>query len=169
MPEPLKLFLSLLGVVAIVVAAYWVTYFVAKKSSSRNIRGKAIRIIDGYALTKDNAVYIIEAAGKMYLIAMTPGGASLIDELDPDSVADVIMDAPDSSISFDKFKESFSAVAKEKFGVKSKKSGSFDEIMKNTSDEEDTSSLGRDNITRIYSSDPDKPEGDGAGEEGDDN
>jgi flagellar biogenesis protein FliO len=73
--------LFIVGLAAIIAAAYFVTYFVG----SRSLRVKSareIKLLDRFALSKDKAFYLVSVKGKVYFIAMANQSAALIDTFD---------------------------------------------------------------------------------------
>lgn len=69
------------GILIVILAAYYATYFIAHRKSKR-IPGKGINVHERFALSKDKMVCVIEVNGKAYLVAMTNGGATLLDTFD---------------------------------------------------------------------------------------
>jgi flagellar biogenesis protein FliO len=73
--------LFIVGLAAIIAAAYFVTYFVG----SRSLRVKSareIKLLDRFALSKDKAFYLVSVKGKVYFIAMANQSAALLDTFD---------------------------------------------------------------------------------------
>ncbi|MDR0490933.1 MAG: flagellar biosynthetic protein FliO [Oscillospiraceae bacterium] len=91
MQQPLQVALSIIGIVVIIVGAYYVTYFIGVKSSrigrSRN-RNRNIRLLDRFSISKDKSFCIVEIAGKVYVIGVTNQSMTLLDTLDPEALAD---------------------------------------------------------------------------------
>jgi flagellar biogenesis protein FliO len=83
--EPLQVALSLAGVVLVIIACYYVTYYIGVKASGQSrgrLRNKNINIIDRFAISRDKSFCIVEIAGKIYVIGVTNQSMTLIDTLD---------------------------------------------------------------------------------------
>jgi flagellar biogenesis protein FliO len=66
------------GTAAVIIAAYCATYFIG----SRGLRTRAardIRLRDHFAVSKDKSFALVEVRGRVYLVALTNGGAALLD------------------------------------------------------------------------------------------
>ncbi|MDR1588971.1 MAG: flagellar biosynthetic protein FliO [Oscillospiraceae bacterium] len=73
--------LFIVGMAAIIAAAYFVTYFLG----SRPFRVKSardIKILDRFSLSKDKAFYLARVKGKVYFIVVTNQSAALLDTFD---------------------------------------------------------------------------------------
>ncbi|MCL2151635.1 MAG: flagellar biosynthetic protein FliO [Oscillospiraceae bacterium] len=82
--DPLQVTLSLGGIVLIIVAAYYATWFISVKASGRGrgkLRNKNINLIDRFAISKDKSFCIVEIAGKVYVVGVTNQSMTLIDTL----------------------------------------------------------------------------------------
>jgi len=83
--ESYRVILSLAGIVLIIIACYYVTYYIGVKASGQSrgaIRNKNINLIDRFAISKDKSFCLIEIAGKVYVIGMTNQSMTLLDTLD---------------------------------------------------------------------------------------
>jgi len=83
--DPLRVTLSLVGVVLVIIAAYYVTYYIGVKASGQSrgrLRNKNINLIDRFAVSRDKSFCIVEIAGKVYVIGVTNQSMTLIDTLD---------------------------------------------------------------------------------------
>ena len=80
---PLQVALSIIGMVIIIIGAYYVTYYVGVKSSglSRG-RNRNINMIDRFAMSKDKSFCIVEIAGKVYIVGVTNHAMTLFDTFD---------------------------------------------------------------------------------------
>jgi len=77
--------MSLAGVVVIIIAAYYATYYIGVKASGQSrsrIRNRNINLIDRFAISRDKGFYLVEIAGKVYVIGVTNQSMTLIDTLD---------------------------------------------------------------------------------------
>ena len=73
------------GLIAIIFAAYYVTYYIGLKASGRSrgrLRNKNINIVDRFSISKDKSFCLVEIAGKVYVIGITNQTMTLIDTLD---------------------------------------------------------------------------------------
>lgn len=92
--------LALLGVLAILVGAYYVTVLIARRGNQMQ-QGRVVRILDRFAVGKDKMFCLLEMGGYIYLVGMSEGAVSLIDRLDgpqADSVRSQCRQAEQSNI-----------------------------------------------------------------------
>ena len=93
MQEPIRVALSLIGIVIIIAAAYFVTYYIGLKASGQNRggirsrgrgrgRGRSINLLERFAISRDKSFCIVEIAGKIYFIGVTNQSMTLLDTLD---------------------------------------------------------------------------------------
>jgi len=83
--EPGQVIVFFIGLIVIIVAAYYVTYYVGLKASGRSrgrLRNKNINVIDRFSISKDKSFCLVEIAGKVYVIGITNQSMTLIDTLD---------------------------------------------------------------------------------------
>jgi len=83
--DPLQVTFSLIGVVLVIIACYYVTYYISAKASGQSrgrLRNKNINIIDRFAITRDKSFCIVEIAGKVYIVGVTNQSMTLLDTLD---------------------------------------------------------------------------------------
>lgn len=106
--------LALVGFILIVYLAYFATKKIGRRMSVKGIGGRNIKILDSISIGKDNAVMIIEAAEKILLIGITPGGISLISELDGENIVkdDEVQSGPMD------FSRAFKTALEQKLGKK---------------------------------------------------
>lgn len=71
----------IIGTIIVVFGAYYMTYFIGNRSMKAQ-GGRTIRVLDRTALSKDKMICILEIHGKVYIVAMSDGGVSLIDSMD---------------------------------------------------------------------------------------
>ena len=84
--KPLQLVISLTGIIVVIIACYYATYYLGTKAQGRSSgrhRGRNINLLDRFAISKDKSFCIIEIAGKVYIVGMTNQSMTLIDTLDP--------------------------------------------------------------------------------------
>jgi len=73
------------GLIAIIFAAYYVTYYIGLKASGQSkgrLRNKNINVIDRFAVSRDKSFYLVEIAGKVYVVGVTNQTMTLLDTLD---------------------------------------------------------------------------------------
>ena len=73
------------GLIVVIFAAYYVTYFIGMKASGRSVgklKNKNINVIDRFSIAKDKSFCLIEIAGKIYVVGMTNHTMTLLDTLD---------------------------------------------------------------------------------------
>ena len=82
---PGQVIVFFVGLIAIIAAAYYVTYYVGLKASGRSrgkLRNKNINMIDRFAISRDKSFCLIEIAGKVYVVGITNQSMTLLDTLD---------------------------------------------------------------------------------------
>ncbi len=88
MSGDLKEIVSMIGTVVLMigvfVAAYYVSKFVGKNYKPRYGFSKAITVIDSTNIGKDRSLLVVKAAGKVLLIGSTAHEITLLSELDAD-------------------------------------------------------------------------------------
>jgi len=89
--DPIRVTLSLAGIVIIIFAAYYATWFVSTRASGQGggrLRNKNINMVDRFAISKDKSFCLIEIAGKVYVIGVTNQSMTLLDTLDAAAFAE---------------------------------------------------------------------------------
>ena len=89
--DPMRVALSLAGIVIIIIAAYYATWFISVKASGQSrgkLRNKNINLIDRFAISKDKSFCLVEIAGKVYVIGITNQSMTLLDTLDAAAFAE---------------------------------------------------------------------------------
>ena len=84
---PLQAILSLIGIIIVIIAAYYATKYIGLKASGQNRskyrrRNRNIILRDRFAISKDKSFCIVEIAGKAYVIGVTNQSMTLLDTLD---------------------------------------------------------------------------------------
>jgi len=82
---PGQVIIFFIGLIAIIFAAYYVTYFISLKATGQGkgrLRNKNINIIDRFSISKDKSFFLVEISGKVYVIGITNQSMTLIDTLD---------------------------------------------------------------------------------------
>ena len=87
MQEPIRAALSIIGILIILIACYYTTYFISRRASGQKSgknRGGArnIAVLERFAISKDKSFCIVEVAGKIYFIGVTNQSMTLLDTLD---------------------------------------------------------------------------------------
>jgi len=83
--DPLRVALSLAGIILVIFAAYYATWFISVKASGQSrskLKNKNINLIDRFAFSRDKSFCLVEIAGKVYVIGVTNQSMTLIDTLD---------------------------------------------------------------------------------------
>jgi len=83
--EPGQVIMFFIGLIVIIVAAYYVTYYVGLKASGQSrgrLRNKNINMLDRFSISKDKSFCLVEIAGKVYVIGITNQSMTLLDTLD---------------------------------------------------------------------------------------
>ena len=82
---PLQVILALIGVVLIIFAAPYATYYIGNKASGQSRRrlvGRNIKLLEQFAISKDKSFCIVEIAGKVYIVAVTNQSMTLLDTIE---------------------------------------------------------------------------------------
>jgi len=89
--DTFRVALSLVGIVLVIFAAYYATWFISVKASGQSrskLKNKNINLIDRFAFSKDKSFCLVEIAGKVYIIGVTNQSMTLIDTLDSEVFAE---------------------------------------------------------------------------------
>ena len=87
--QPLQVTLFIVGTIVIIIAAYYVTYFIGIKSSGASRgRNRNINLLDRFSISKDKSFCLVEIAGKVYVVAVTNQSMTLLDTLDAATFAE---------------------------------------------------------------------------------
>jgi flagellar biogenesis protein FliO len=80
---PTRVFFSIVGIVVIIVGAYYATYYIGKKAqgTSRG-RNRNIALLDRFAISRDKSFCIVQIAGKIYIVGVTNQTMTLLDSMD---------------------------------------------------------------------------------------
>lgn len=82
-----KEILSMVGTLVLMllvfVAAYYVSKFVAKKYSPKASASKNLEIIENLNVGKDKSIMVVKAAERLFLVGVTGHEFTLLSELDP--------------------------------------------------------------------------------------
>ena len=92
---PGQVILFIIGTVAILFGAYFVTYYIGKKASGQNrlgLRNRNIRLLDRFAVARDKSFCAVEIAGKVYIVGVTNHTMTLLDTLDAAAFAKLTED-----------------------------------------------------------------------------
>ena len=91
MPEPVRLAISLVGIVIIIAGAYYTTYYIGLKASGQGSgknraaaggRHRNIVLLERFAISKDKSFCIVEIAGKVYVVGVTNQAMTVLDKLE---------------------------------------------------------------------------------------
>lgn len=101
--------------ILILYLAYFATKKLGKRLSIKGVRNKNIKILESVSIGQNNAIMIVESAGKTLLVGVTQNGMSLISELDGSKL--VIEEQKNVGQTME-FSQAFKTVLEEKFGRK---------------------------------------------------
>jgi len=83
--EPGQVIVFFIGLIVVIFAAYYVTYYIGMKASGQSrgrLRNKNINLVDRFSISKDKSFCLVEIAGKVYVIGITNQTMTLLDTLD---------------------------------------------------------------------------------------
>jgi flagellar biogenesis protein FliO len=80
--DTLSLIAPMLGVVAVIIAAYLTTKWLATRSTIKVADGKRIHVIERVPLTRDTYLALVRVRSKTYLLSVGPSHVEQIGELD---------------------------------------------------------------------------------------
>lgn len=83
--ELLDIFLPLISVVLIILAAYATTKWIAKKQNTY-VSGRIIKIIERVMISKDVYLAVVQVDTKVYLMSVSAGKTELLSELPLETV-----------------------------------------------------------------------------------
>lgn len=99
--------------ILILYLAYFATKKLGKRLSIKGVRNKNIKILESVSIGQNNAIMIVESAGKTLLVGVTQNGMSLISELDGSKL---IIEEQKNVGQTMEFSQAFKTVLEEKFG-----------------------------------------------------
>jgi len=99
--------------ILILYLAYFATKKLGKRLSIKGVRNKNIKILESVSIGQNNAIMIVESAGKTLLVGVTQNGMNLISELDGSKL--VIEEQKNVGQTME-FSQAFKTVLEEKFG-----------------------------------------------------
>jgi|GEM_PF-2767000 len=97
MPSTLQIVTFIIGSAAVIFGAYFATYLVAK-GSQRVYKGRAIRVLDRFSLTKDKYIVLLAVYDNVYLVAFSSGAVTLLDTLEPQIAQTVLNEDMPASV-----------------------------------------------------------------------
>ena len=91
---PQQVVTSFIGIIVVLIAAYYATYYIGQKASGKSrgggkgkSRGRHIKLVERFAVSKDKSFCIVEIAGKVYIIGMSNQSMTLLDTLEASELA----------------------------------------------------------------------------------
>ena len=85
----LQVWISLIGIVLVIIGAYYVTYFIGVRSQGQIRAGnRNISLLDRFAVAKDKGFYVVEIAGNVYIVGVTNQSMTLLDKVDSAAFAE---------------------------------------------------------------------------------
>jgi len=85
--EPLSIIGTIILMIAVFAAAYYVSKYVAKHYKPNYGFSKNITVIDSTLISKDRSLLLVKVGGKTLLIGSTPNEFTLLSELDAEQFA----------------------------------------------------------------------------------
>ena len=86
---PLQVAGSLIGIIIVLVGAYFATYYIGLKASGQQRRksksrskSRSIKLLERFSISKDKSFCIVEIAGKVYVVGVANLSMTLLDTLD---------------------------------------------------------------------------------------
>ncbi len=87
----ISVIVTLLFIVAIFVGAYFTTKFVGGKYQFSTSKNK-MKVLERTAMGKDTSLVIVKVDGKVFLLGVTAHGFTKIEELNPESFPDEVVE-----------------------------------------------------------------------------
>ena len=81
MAEIVSLFWPILGVVVVILGAYWATRFLASRRASFS-GGRRIQVLERMPMAKDASLALVRADDRTYLMSVGPGRVEMICDMD---------------------------------------------------------------------------------------
>lgn len=81
--------LQMLAILAAIALVFFLAWFVTRAvalNGSFNGKGKYFTVLEKFPVAKDSFIMLVKSFDKLLLIGMTPGGMTLLREIDADSV-----------------------------------------------------------------------------------
>ncbi|MDR3310598.1 MAG: flagellar biosynthetic protein FliO [Oscillospiraceae bacterium] len=82
-----QVIVTIFGSLLVIFGAYYVTRFVGGRGA-RSGNSKAITLRDRFAVARDREFYLLQVRDTVYLVAMTAGGAAVLDKFPASDFAD---------------------------------------------------------------------------------
>jgi flagellar biogenesis protein FliO len=98
---PGQVILFIIGTVAILFGAYYVTYYIGLKASGQSRTGfknRNINLLDRFSVARDKSFCIIEIAGKIYVVGITNHTMTLLDTFDAAAFTSLTEDNRDTGV-----------------------------------------------------------------------
>jgi len=103
MAEIQQVIVFIVGMLIVLVGAYYVTHFIGMKATGQtrsSLKNRNIKIIDRYSIAKDKQFCIIEIAGTVYVMGVTNHGMTLLDTYDAKVFAELTEENKEEAISW---------------------------------------------------------------------
>lgn len=86
--EVLLLLKALLVTVLVLVLAYWFTrYMAGRMAGGSRVRGRSITVLEQVSVGKESKLLLARLGDRLYFLAMTPGGITILRELTEEEAA----------------------------------------------------------------------------------
>ena len=92
-----QIIVFIIGTIAIIFGAYYVTYFIGTKATGQSrgrLRNRNIHLIDRFSVSRDKSFCLVEISGKVYVIGITNHAMTLLDILDAAEFTDSAKNYP---------------------------------------------------------------------------
>lgn len=80
-----RLILSIIGIIVVLILAYYVTYFIGTRASGQKMgtmRNRNISLLDRFAISRTASFCVVEIAEKVYIIGVTGNSMTLLDTIE---------------------------------------------------------------------------------------
>lgn len=126
-PELLQM-LAILAAIALVFFLAWFITRAVALNGSFNGKGKYFTVLEKFPVAKDSFIMLVKSFDKLLLVGMTPGGMTLLKEIDADSVdlsefvaekvsfSSIFKNTLDSTLPDGKLKDALNKLASKKNG-----------------------------------------------------
>lgn len=89
---PQQIITFIIGTVVVLFGAYYVTYYIGMKASGQTragLRNRNISVHDRFSISRDKGFYIVEIAGKVYIVGVTTNNMTVLDTYDAKEFAEL--------------------------------------------------------------------------------
>ena len=90
---PARVLMSIILIVIVMIAAYYVTYYIGTKATGQSrpgLRMRTTKLLDRFAISRDKSFVVIEIADKVYVVAVSNNAMTLLNTYDAEEFAELI-------------------------------------------------------------------------------